>query len=356
MAIFEITGAAFRPLAGTTFEQERFRERSDLQRLLRDNIEVLTADILIIAEEFGRWTESNRRIDLLGVDREANIVVIELKRTNDGGHMELQALRYAAMVSTLTFEEAVETCTTYLLKREREEDARQLLLDHLGWDGTEEPSFNQRVRIVLASMDFDKEITSTVLWLTEVYGLDIRCIRIKPYRLAEHLLIDVQQIVPLPEATEYQIRIQRKVQVQRIAGTNNRDLTKYEVTLDGETHRQLSKGRTIFLAVKYLCGQGVTPEQIATAISWRINNLWLWTEGTLEAAGFQAVLSATRASEGRVYESRRVFGNDDQLVHSEGKTFAFTTQWGGENFRIAMERLCAANLIPGSVISYAESE
>jgi len=26
-------------------------------------------------------------------------------------------------------------------------------------------------------MDFDKEITSTVLWLNGVYDLDIRCIR-----------------------------------------------------------------------------------------------------------------------------------------------------------------------------------
>ena len=166
LAIFEITDAAFRPLAGTTFEQERLRERSDLQRLLRDNIEVLAADILIISEEFGRWTESNRRIDLLGVDRDANLVVIELKRTDDGGHMELQALRYAAMVSTLTFDEAVETFEKYLRQRGREGEAQQVLLDHLGWDNTEEPSFSQRVRIVLASMDFDKEITSTVLWLT----------------------------------------------------------------------------------------------------------------------------------------------------------------------------------------------
>jgi len=33
-------------------------------------------------------------------------VVIELKRTNDGGHMELQAIRYASMVSAMTFERA----------------------------------------------------------------------------------------------------------------------------------------------------------------------------------------------------------------------------------------------------------
>lgn len=219
---------------------------------------------LIIAEEFSRWTESSRRIDLLGIDRDANLVVIELKRTSDGGQRELQALRYAAMISTLTFDEAVETFEKYLIQYGREEVARQVLLDHLGWDTSEDPSFSQRVRIVLASMDFDKEITSTVLWLNGVYDLDIRCIRIKPYRLAEHFLVDIQQIVPLPEATEYQVRIQRKVQVAPISGTttrmNNRDMTKYDVTINGGTNRQLAKGRALLLVVKYFCSRGVTPE------------------------------------------------------------------------------------------------
>ena len=84
------------------FAAAGFSERNDLQRLLRDRIEILSPDTLVIAEEFSHWDDSKRRIDLLGVDRDAKLVVIELKRTEDGGHMELQALRYAAMVSTMT--------------------------------------------------------------------------------------------------------------------------------------------------------------------------------------------------------------------------------------------------------------
>ena len=356
MAIFEITDAAFRPLDGTTFEQERFRERDDLQRLLRDNIAILATDILIIAEEFSRWTEGSRRIDLLGVDREANLVVIELKRTSDGGHMELQALRYAAMVSTLTFDEAVETFKNYLTLREREEEARQTLRDHLGWDGIEDPSFNQHVRIILASMDFDKEITSTVLWLNGAYNLDIRCIRIKPYRLGEHFLVDIQQVIPLPEATEYQVRTQRKAQVERIASTNNRDMTKYDVTINGQTNKQLAKGQALLLIVKYLCSRGVTPEQIAATVAWRIDDMWRWTQGTLNATEFQAKLIEAHGNGGRSYDPRRVFGGEEQLIHSEGKTFAFTTQWTNDKFIPVLNRLCAANIFPGTTISYSKSD
>src|SRR5271166_3910017 len=106
MPIFEITHEAIRRIPTTSFSIAGIKERSDLQRLLRNQIDVVSPDTLVLSEEFGEWEDSRRRIDLLGIDRDANLLVIELKRTEDGGHMELQAIRYAAMVSTLTFERA----------------------------------------------------------------------------------------------------------------------------------------------------------------------------------------------------------------------------------------------------------
>src|SRR4051794_14858795 len=108
MALYEITPDKFNKIAETAFDLAGFRERFDLQRLLKKQIEVIAPDTLVIAEEFGEWEESKRRIDLLAIDKGANLVVIELKRTDDGGHMELQAIRYAAMVSTMTFDRVVD--------------------------------------------------------------------------------------------------------------------------------------------------------------------------------------------------------------------------------------------------------
>ena len=89
------------PVQATSFATLNFTERGDLQRLLRDQIEIISKDTLVIAEEFCDWDDSRRRIDLLAIDKEARLVVIELKRTEDGGHMDLQAIRYAAMVLSL---------------------------------------------------------------------------------------------------------------------------------------------------------------------------------------------------------------------------------------------------------------
>jgi hypothetical protein len=66
-------------------------------------------------------------------------VVVELKRDEDGGHMELQALRYAAMVSAMTFDQAVATLARH--RKEDEAAARAAILAHLGWTTPEEDAF-----------------------------------------------------------------------------------------------------------------------------------------------------------------------------------------------------------------------
>ena len=88
--LFEITDSAICEIDQTTFDSLRIQERSDLQRILRDSIRAIDPDLFVITEELGEWEDVRRRIDLLCLDRQANLVGVELKRTEDGGHMELQ--------------------------------------------------------------------------------------------------------------------------------------------------------------------------------------------------------------------------------------------------------------------------
>src|SRR3954467_7936159 len=176
MGLFEITDSGLKKRGVTQFAALGLYERADLQRLLRDKIEALGEDLLVIAEEFGDWEDARRRIDLLAIDKVGRLVVIELKRTDDGGHMELQALRYAAMVSSMQFEEIVATYARYLsIHRPGEEvDARAELEAFLAEGDSDEPSVSSDVRIILVSADFGREITTAVLWLNRFDGMDIR--------------------------------------------------------------------------------------------------------------------------------------------------------------------------------------
>lgn len=92
MPIYELSDTGIKRLQKTTFADRGIRERQDIQRLLRDQIEIISENTMVIAEEFGDWGASRRQIDLLCIDKEANLVVIELSRTEDGGFMALQAI------------------------------------------------------------------------------------------------------------------------------------------------------------------------------------------------------------------------------------------------------------------------
>ena len=160
MALFEITPESFRPIDQTSLIDMKLKERGDLQRLLRSQIEVLDPELYVISEEFGDWEDSKRRIDLLAVDKQGNLVVIELKRTPDGGHMELQAIRYASMVSSMTFERASQIHALFLqAKGHSPDEAESRLLEFLGWEEPDEEAFANDVRITLVSENFGIELT-----------------------------------------------------------------------------------------------------------------------------------------------------------------------------------------------------
>lgn len=354
MPIFEFASEGIRALSKTTFSLAQLQERRDLQRLLRANIAVVAPDTLVIAEEFGDWNESRRRIDLLGIDRAANLVVIELKRTEDGGHMELQALRYAAMVSTMTFEQAANVFGRYLTQIGRADmNARAELLDFLGWDEPDEDAFAQDVRIVLASAEFGRELTTSVLWLIE-RGIDIRCVRLQPYGLDGRVLVDVQQIIPLPEVAEYQIRVTEKKRKEREARTDTRDWTSYDVTLGGRELTGLRKRHAIYQVFRYLVENGVAPEEVADHCGPRANRALESVDGEVSAEDFHRLATEAREKEGRGFDSTRYFCGDDELIHIGGRTYAFLNQWGGSDWMHAMVSLRGA--FPEQEIDFAPSK
>ena len=80
MPLFELASeGTLTKVPATNFATEQVLERADLQRALRANISVLGPDLLVVAEEFGDFADVRRRIDLLCVDREGQLVVVELK-------------------------------------------------------------------------------------------------------------------------------------------------------------------------------------------------------------------------------------------------------------------------------------
>ena len=339
MPIYEFKQDAIDPVEETSFAALGLHERRDLQRLLRDHISVIDPEILVIAEEFGGWDDSRRRVDLLALDKSANLVVVELKRTEEGGHMDLQAIRYAAMVSTMTFERVVEIYADYLKQTDKDNlEPRKALLDFLEWDEPVDCEFAQDVRIVLASAEFSRELTTSVLWLND-HDIDIRCVRLKPYRFEGHVLVDVQQVIPLPEASEYQVQVREKEREERQARSGERNQERFDITIQDQRYAALPKRKAIFQLCRWLCKKDVPPEEIAELFQWRPNRVWYAVDGIVAAPEFAHLAQEKALSGDGSFDRIRWFCDDDDLVHVCGKTYAFSNQWGGEEWLNAMTLL-----------------
>jgi hypothetical protein len=211
------TANRLRKLERTSFSEVGFREREHLQEWLATMPDALCEamsegedGLLIIQKEFDGFDGTRERLDLLALDKSGQLVVIENKLDDSGRDVVWQALKYAAYCSSLKKAEIVGIFQQYLDKH-GSGDAAITICEFLGEDVLDQVVLNDGTdqRIVFIAANFRREVTATVLWLRE-HQIDARCIKVMPYKFGEELFIDLQQVIPTPEAADYMIRMAEK--------------------------------------------------------------------------------------------------------------------------------------------------
>lgn len=217
--MFQIDRSAnrLRKLERTSFAEVGFREREHLQEWLATMPDALCEamsegedGLLIIQKEFDGFDGTRERLDLLALDRNGQLVIIENKLDDSGRDVVWQALKYAAYCSSLKKAEIVGIFQQYL-DRQGGGDAAGLICEFLGEDTLDEVVLNDGTnqRVVFIAANFRREVTATVLWLRE-HQIDARCVKVVPYRFGEEIFVDLQQVIPTPEAADYMIRMAAK--------------------------------------------------------------------------------------------------------------------------------------------------
>ena len=192
------------------FSELHFREREHLQEWIAKNPEVLGEDLLIIQKEFDGFSDTNERLDLLALDKEGNLVVVENKLDDTGRDVVWQALKYASYCSTLSTSQIIKIYQKYLDKQATGEEARAAIIEFLEIEDEESLVLNRNdQRIMFVANHYRKEVTSTVLWLLD-HDVCIQCFRATPYSLGEELFLQIDQIIPVPEVSEFIIDIKEK--------------------------------------------------------------------------------------------------------------------------------------------------
>lgn len=209
------------PVRTKKFSELGFTERKHLQEWLAHEPSALGEELLIIQKEFDGFDDTRERLDLLALDKDGNLVIIENKLDDSGRDVVWQALKYASYCASLTKAQIVEIYQQYLDRYEpvigevdllnAPASASARICEFLDAPDLDELKLNlgNSQRIMLVAAYFRKEVTSTALWLLG-QGISIACFKITPYSLGEQLLINIDQIIPTPEAKELMIGINAK--------------------------------------------------------------------------------------------------------------------------------------------------
>jgi len=222
--LFELPGkqlsATPKPVDPESFVDLGVLEVQHIEKWLAAVPEVLGEELLVVTTQFAGFDKTKERSDILALDRAGRLVVIELKRDTSGSRQDLQALRYAAYCATLSLDDLVDLYARHHstgTKKVTVEDARAKFEEHVTEGALDTIDEDTRPRIMLVAKSFQVEVTATVLWLRESWGMDVSCIELVPYTLGDKLLLTSSVRIPLPEAAEYTIKRDQKRQKAQTA-------------------------------------------------------------------------------------------------------------------------------------------
>ena len=251
-------------------EEKRFsdlelEERKHLQEWLASTPDALGEEFLIIQKEFDGFEDTRERLDLLALDKKGQLVIIENKLDDSGRDTVWQVIKYAAYCSSLNKAQIVSIYQKYLDMWCGGGEADKKICEFLGEDALDEVILNagNSQRVVLIAGHFRKEVTATVLWLLS-HNIRAQCYRVIPYNFRSDLFVDLQQIIPTPEAEDFMIGMATKETEEKSAqgAQQRRHQLRFEFwqqALENLRARGLSRYDTISPSKDHWlsCGTGV---------------------------------------------------------------------------------------------------
>ena len=152
----------------SALKQEKRTEPYDLEPWLASNPEILGTDIMIIGRQI---TTKSGPIDLLGIDKSGNTVIIEIKRDELPRESLAQAIDYASDVAEWSVERLGDVCSEYA-KKPFEDAFNEAFPDV----DLENVNLNSTQRIVLVGFSIEASLERMIEWLSDSYGVNVNAI------------------------------------------------------------------------------------------------------------------------------------------------------------------------------------
>ena len=204
MLKFDEANKRLERLDASDLKTEKILERYDLQEMIIASWDLFRNEIgqpttFLIGDEVSPHSAVQNSIDLLAFDPDdSSLIVIELKRDKNKLQL-LQALSYAAMVSTWDSDKLAAN-----VSRKCNPDPQELI------DIIQDAELGSDVKVMLLAESFDPEVIITAHWLADSYSVDISAYVIDVHKSGDQTFLTLEQRYPLKDlADTYESRTKR---------------------------------------------------------------------------------------------------------------------------------------------------
>jgi hypothetical protein len=180
----------------TTYLGDEDLQEADLEDWIQNNPDILGERLLIIGRQV-QVADVPDTLDLLALDRNGDIVIIELKRGAADIPVDFQALRYASYVSRWSYDDVEDQAEAYFIQQQGTQEEFNFIEAFEEFFEEEIPDINQDQRLLVVGRSISQRLASVASWLLE-RGIDVKVVEITPYKVDEDLYLHPRTILPTP--------------------------------------------------------------------------------------------------------------------------------------------------------------
>lgn len=186
--LYHVVGQELQPIA-----TKRLASEDELQEWIATNPRLIGLDLLVLGREV--TTESGGRIDILGLDRDGNLVIVECKRDRTPRDVIAQILDYASWVATLSTRQVHEIALSRLGQRLELAFEQRF---HVALPET----LNNSHSLVIVAGEFDAPSRRIVEYLAEVHDIAINTAFFTTFEHNGEMLLATDWLLDQEEVTE----------------------------------------------------------------------------------------------------------------------------------------------------------
>lgn len=320
--LLQVSASVPRPLEPVPFSGRV--DELTLEKWIAESPDLVGEPLLLLGRQLADFQEDQDRLDILAIDTDGEIVLIELKVSENFRVTDLQALAYAGAYATQATNQLAETLRWYLSRSDATnggsapvtvstENARQVIVDFLEIDDFSVWEPSQRVRIKLIAPRFPARVLKSVKWLGDVYGMPIEAIAVRLFEQgADDYAIAFERVLPLPGEDEFDMTVRQREERKKVENITRRPSVVPKLVQGGH----LTDGQTLYLAQSTLLQEHRHLHDLAD-IAFRVT--------VHVPPGGTAAKFVWRASDDALEEVL----NPSRVVH---RVFETKTPWAGEAF------------------------